>query len=70
MPPPTAPVVTVGGKTVTAGDNTYKVTWTPQDGKPSFQITFAPAYLTGLASAEVNERAVTVNTAQPSQTMR
>ena len=57
---PTAPVVTVGGKTVTAGDNTYKVTWTPQDGKPSFQITFAPAYLTGLASAEVNERAVTV----------
>ncbi len=57
---PTAPVVTVGGKTVTAGDNTYKVTWTPQDGKPSFQITFASAYLTGLASAEVNERAVTV----------
>ena len=58
---PTAPVVTVGGETVTAGDDTYKVTWTPtQAGKPSFQITFAPAYLTGLASAEVNERAVTV----------
>ena len=58
---PTAPVVTVGGKTVTAGDDTYKVTWTPtQAGKPSFQITFAPAYLTGLASAETAERAVTV----------
>ncbi len=58
---PTAPVVTVGGETVTAGDDTYKVTWTPtQAGKPSFQITFAPAYLTGLAGAEAAERAVTV----------
>lgn len=53
--------MTVGGETVTAGDDTYKVTWTPtQAGKPSFQITFAPAYLTGLAGAEAAERAVTV----------
>lgn len=58
---PTAPVVTVGGKSIEAGDDTYKLTWTPTtDGKPSFQIAFDKKYLTDLAGAEETARAVTV----------
>ena len=55
---PDVPVVTVGGTAVEAGDDTYTVTWNPTaDGKPSFQITFAPSYLTGFASVNENEDA-------------
>lgn len=58
---PILPVVTVGGTTVNAGDDTYTVTWAPSaDGNPSFQITFVEKYLTDLASADASARAVTV----------